>query len=50
MKIIVDYLPFFGVLALAYVFWKNSWVSKQEEGTEKMSRLLKTLPMVQCRS
>ena len=43
MKIIVDYLPFFGVIALAYVFWKNSWVSKQEEGTEKMSRIAKNI-------
>ena len=40
---IVDFLPLFGVLALGYVFWKNAWVSKQEEGTEKMSRIAKNI-------
>jgi K(+)-stimulated pyrophosphate-energized sodium pump len=43
MKMIVDFLPLFGVLALCYVFWKNAWVSKQEEGTEKMSRIAKNI-------
>ena len=43
MKMIVDFLPLFGVLALGYVFWKNAWVSKQEEGTEKMSRIAKNI-------
>jgi K(+)-stimulated pyrophosphate-energized sodium pump len=32
-------IPLFGVLALAYTFWKSSWVSKQEVGTEKMRRI-----------
>tara|TARA_B100000886_G_scaffold294876_1_gene221487 strand:- start:1049 stop:3445 length:2397 start_codon:yes stop_codon:yes gene_type:complete len=44
MKMIVEnYLPLFGVLALVYVFWKNAWVSKQDEGTEKMSRIAKNI-------
>jgi len=43
MKMIVDFLPFFGVLALGYVFWKNAWVSKQKEGSEKMSRIAKNI-------
>ena len=43
MKMIVDFLPLFGVIALGYVFWKNAWVSKQEEGTEKMSRIAKNI-------
>ena len=44
MKMIVEnYLPLFGVLALVYVFWKNAWVSKQDEGTEKMSRITKNI-------
>ena len=43
MKMIVDFLPLFGVLALGYVFWKNAWVSKQEEGNEKMSRIAKNI-------
>ena len=31
-----NFLPFFGVLALLFVFYKNSWVSKQDPGDEKM--------------
>ena len=40
---IVNYLPLFGVLALAFVFWKNAWISKQEEGDDKMSNIAKNI-------
>ena len=43
MEIIVKFLPCFGILALGFVFWKNSWVSKQDEGNEKMSRIAKNI-------
>ena len=43
MELIVNYLPLFGVLALAFVFLKNTWVSKQEEGNEKMARIAKNI-------
>ena len=43
MEIIVSYLPLFGILALAFVFWKNAWVSKQDEGGENMSRIAKNI-------
>ncbi len=32
-------IPLFGVLALLYTFWKTSWVSKQEVGTDKMKKI-----------
>lgn len=32
-------IPVFGVLALLYTFWRSSWVSKQEVGTERMERI-----------
>lgn len=32
-------VPAFGILALLYTFVRSSWVSKQEVGTEKMSRI-----------
>jgi K(+)-stimulated pyrophosphate-energized sodium pump len=32
-------IPVFGVLALLYTFWKSSWVSKQEEGTDRMKTI-----------
>lgn len=32
-------IPAFGVLALLYTLWKSSWVSGQEEGTDKMKRI-----------
>ena len=43
MELIVSYLPLFGIIALAFVFIKNSWVSKQEEGDEKMARIAKNI-------
>ena len=43
MEMIVKFLPLFGVLALLFVFWKNSWVSKQEIGSEKMGRIAKNI-------
>jgi len=39
MELIVNYLPLFGVLALAFVFFKNKWVSKQDEGNIKMVQI-----------
>jgi len=41
MEKIVNYLPLFGVLALLFVFIKNRWVSKQDEGNVKMSKIAK---------
>ena len=41
MEIIVNYLPLFGVLALVFVVIKNAWVSKQDEGNEKMKKIAK---------
>ena len=35
MELIVNYLPVFGVLALVFVFIKNMWVGKQDEGDAK---------------
>ncbi|MEO8399452.1 MAG: sodium/proton-translocating pyrophosphatase, partial [Ignavibacteriaceae bacterium] len=32
-------IPLFGVLALLYTFWKSSWVSKQDAGTDKMKMI-----------
>ena len=34
-----NYLPLFGVLALLFVFYKNTWVSKQDPGNEKMQTI-----------
>lgn len=43
MEIIVKFLPLFGVLALAFVFIKSTWVSKQDQGNEKMIRIAKNI-------
>ena len=43
MEQIVNYLPVFGVLGLIFVFVKNAWVSKQEEGDPKMARIAKNI-------
>lgn len=36
-------IPVAGVLALLYTFFKSSWVSKQEIGTERMERISKSI-------
>ena len=36
-------IPVFGVIALLYTFWKSSWVSKQDVGSEKMARIAKNI-------
>ena len=33
---LTNYLPIFGIIALLFVFYKNSWVSKQDPGNDKM--------------
>ena len=43
MEMIINYLPLFGVFALVFVFWKNAWVSKQDEGDDKMKRIAKNI-------
>ncbi|WP_233783174.1 sodium-translocating pyrophosphatase [Flavivirga eckloniae] len=43
MELIVKFLPVFGILALAYVFIKSAWVSKQDQGDEKMIRIAKNI-------
>ncbi|MCF7567669.1 sodium-translocating pyrophosphatase [Sabulilitoribacter arenilitoris] len=43
MELIVKILPLFGVLALLFVFIKSAWVSKQDQGTDKMKRIAKNI-------
>ncbi len=43
MELIVKILPAFGLLALLFVFIKNSWVSKQEIGNDKMEKISKNI-------
>tara|TARA_R110002051_G_scaffold325832_1_gene431836 strand:+ start:8594 stop:10984 length:2391 start_codon:yes stop_codon:yes gene_type:complete len=43
MEILLKFLPIFGVVALLFVFVKNMWVSKQDAGNEKMTRIAKSI-------
>ena len=43
MEQIVNFLWVFGVLGLLFVFVKNAWVSKQDEGDPKMARIAKNI-------
>ena len=43
MEFIISFLPAFGIVALFFVFWKNSWVTKQPVGDEKMSNIAKNI-------
>ncbi|MCK5368972.1 MAG: sodium/proton-translocating pyrophosphatase, partial [Cyclobacteriaceae bacterium] len=37
MEGIMYFFPAMGVIALLFVIWRSSWVSKQEVGTDKMA-------------
>ncbi len=39
MESIKYFFPITGVIALLYVVWRSSWVSKQEVGTKKMAEI-----------
>ena len=43
MELILKFLPLFGVAALIFVFIKSGWVSKQDVGNDKMSRIAKNI-------
>ncbi|MDC6350017.1 sodium-translocating pyrophosphatase [Zeaxanthinibacter sp. PT1] len=43
MESFVNFLPAFGILGLLFVIVKNAWVSKQDEGDAKMSRIAKNI-------
>jgi K(+)-stimulated pyrophosphate-energized sodium pump len=32
-------IPAFGILALAYTYWKSAWVSRQDAGNDRMKRI-----------
>jgi K(+)-stimulated pyrophosphate-energized sodium pump len=39
MKTLIYLIPVFGLLALAYTFWRSAWVARQDPGNEKMQRI-----------
>jgi K(+)-stimulated pyrophosphate-energized sodium pump len=43
MKMIIDFLPAFGVLGLLFVIVKNNWIAKQEVGNEKMAKIAQNI-------
>ena len=36
-------IPLFGIAGLGYTFWKSSWVSQQEVGTDRMAGIAKNI-------
>ena len=40
---IIYLIPIFGVLGLLFTFWKSSWVSKQDVGTDKMAGIARSI-------
>lgn len=43
MELIIKLLPLFGIGALVFVFIKSTWVTKQDQGDEKMIRIAKSI-------
>lgn len=40
---IIYLIPIFGVLGLLFTFWKSSWVTRQDVGTDKMAGIAKSI-------
>ncbi len=40
---LIYFIPVFGVIALLFTFWKSSWVSRQEVGSDKMANIAKNI-------
>jgi len=38
-EVLIYAIPVFGLLGLAFTFWKSAWVVKQDPGTERMKRI-----------
>ena len=45
MENILFILPAIGILALLFIAWRSSWIKKQPEGTEKMSKIAKNIAL-----
>jgi K(+)-stimulated pyrophosphate-energized sodium pump len=43
MELIVNFLPLFGVLGLLFVLVKSAWVTKQDQGNERMIKIAKSI-------
>ena len=43
MENLIYAIPGAGVIALLFVYLRSNWVAKQDEGSEKMSRIAKNI-------
>ncbi len=43
MNTILVIVPFFGLLALGFTFWKSAWVAKQDPGTDVMKGIAENI-------
>ncbi|MEN8715829.1 MAG: sodium-translocating pyrophosphatase [Verrucomicrobiales bacterium] len=39
MNTLLVIIPIFGIIALGFTFWRSSWVSKQDPGTDTMKKI-----------
>jgi K(+)-stimulated pyrophosphate-energized sodium pump len=39
MNTLLVFIPIFGIIALGFTFWRSSWVSKQDPGTDTMKKI-----------
>lgn len=43
MKSLLVLIPVFGLIALAFTFWKSAWVARQEAGTDAMKKIAENI-------
>jgi K(+)-stimulated pyrophosphate-energized sodium pump len=43
MNTLLVLVPIFGIIALAFTYWKSAWVSKQDAGTDTMKKIAENI-------
>ena len=43
-RILIFLIPLFGILGLAYTFWRSGWVARQDAGNERMGTIAAASP------
>ncbi len=43
MNLLLVVVPIFGLIALAFTFWRSAWVARQDPGTEGMKRIAENI-------
>lgn len=43
VRLLIYFIPLFGIIGLGFTFWKSAWVGKQNPGTVRMERIAENI-------